>query len=165
MPDQGDIVLIPIPFTDLSSKRRRPVIVISNNSYNQKTDDMLVIAMTSNSQAVDYSFTITSADLTQGSLNRPGKVRSVPWLCLLPGGGCYIKTVGSVTHSSRALCSASARDVFQQLTTVPVPPPDQKFPAPYGGCSVSPLGLVALEVPVLSPLRQSGSDSRATPGQ
>lgn len=75
MPEQGEIVLIPIPFTDLSSKRRRPVIVISNNSYHHKTQDMIVVAMTSNPQPVDYSFTITAADLTQGTLNRPGKVR------------------------------------------------------------------------------------------
>ena len=75
MPEQGDIVLIPIPFTDLSSQRRRPVIVISNNVYNHKAQDMVVIAMTSNLQASDYSFTITSADLTSEALNRPGKVR------------------------------------------------------------------------------------------
>ena len=37
MPEQGDILLIPIPFTDLSSQKRRPVIVISNDAYNQKT--------------------------------------------------------------------------------------------------------------------------------
>jgi hypothetical protein len=37
--------------------------------------DMVVVAMTSNLQPMDYSFTITSADLTQGTLNRPGKVR------------------------------------------------------------------------------------------
>ena len=75
MPDQGDILLIPIPFTDLSSQKRRPVIVISNNTYNQKTADIIVVAMTSNPARVDYSFTITSADLERGSLNRPGKVR------------------------------------------------------------------------------------------
>lgn len=75
MPEQGDIVLIPIPFTDLSSNRRRPVIAISNNPYHHKTQDMVVVAMTSNPQAVEYSFTITSADLVQGALNRPGKVR------------------------------------------------------------------------------------------
>lgn len=75
MPEQGDIVLIPIPFTDLSSQRRRPVIVISNNAYNHKTQDIVVVAMTSNPATVDYSFPITSSDLTQGKLNRPGKVR------------------------------------------------------------------------------------------
>ncbi len=32
MPEQGDILLIPIPFTDLSSHKRRPVIVISITS-------------------------------------------------------------------------------------------------------------------------------------
>jgi hypothetical protein len=32
MPDQGDIVLVPGPYTDLSSQKRRPVIVISNDA-------------------------------------------------------------------------------------------------------------------------------------
>jgi mRNA interferase MazF len=75
MPEQGDIVLIPIPFTDLSSQKRRPVIVISNNSYNRKSNDIIVVAMTSNPAMVDHSFTITSADLTHGTLKRPSKVR------------------------------------------------------------------------------------------
>ena len=75
MPDQGDIVLIPIPFTDLSSQKRRPVIVISNDVYNQTTPDMVVVAMTSNPTLTPYSFTITSADLIRGSLNRPGTIR------------------------------------------------------------------------------------------
>lgn len=75
MPRQGDIVLIPIPFTDLSSQKRRPVIVVSNDAYNRKTMDIVVVAMTSNPAAADYSFTITSSNLEQGRLNRPGKVR------------------------------------------------------------------------------------------
>jgi mRNA interferase MazF len=56
MPNQGDIVLIPIPFTDLSSQKRRPVIVISNDSYNQSTPDVVVVAMTSNPTPTAYSF-------------------------------------------------------------------------------------------------------------
>lgn len=31
MPEQGDIVLIPVPFTDLTSQKRRPVIIVSND--------------------------------------------------------------------------------------------------------------------------------------
>jgi mRNA interferase MazF len=68
-------LLIPIPFTDLSSQKRRPVIVVSNDVYNRKTGDIVVVAMTSNPATVDYSFTITSSDLEQGQLNRPSKVR------------------------------------------------------------------------------------------
>ena len=68
-------MLIPVPFTDLSSQKRRPVIVISNNSYNRKTGDIVVVAMTSNPATVEYSFAITSSDLRTGILNRPGKVR------------------------------------------------------------------------------------------
>jgi mRNA interferase MazF len=71
MPEQRDIVLIPMPFTDLSSQRRRPVIVISNNEYNQKTSDIIVVALTSNLRPADYSFTITSADLQVGTLPVP----------------------------------------------------------------------------------------------
>jgi len=75
MPEQGDILLVPIPFTDLSSQKRRPVIVISNNSYNKRTTDIVVVAMTSNPMDVEYSFTVTSDDLEKGKLNHPGKVR------------------------------------------------------------------------------------------
>jgi len=75
MPEQGDILLVPIPFTDLSSQKRRPVIVISNNSYNKRTTDIVVVAMTSNPVEAEYSFTITSDDLEKGTLNHPGKVR------------------------------------------------------------------------------------------
>ena len=47
-PKHGDIVLIPIPFTDLSAQKQRPVIVSSNDDYNQTAPDILVVAMTSN---------------------------------------------------------------------------------------------------------------------
>ncbi len=76
MPSRGDLVLVPIPFTDLSSNVRRPVIVISNDTYNQTTADMVVVAMTSNLTATPHSFVITSADLVAGSLNHPGRVRA-----------------------------------------------------------------------------------------
>jgi len=51
MLNQRDIVLVPIPFTDLTSKRRRPVVVVSNDEYNHKAEDIVVVAMTSNLKA------------------------------------------------------------------------------------------------------------------
>jgi len=74
-PEQGEIVLVPVPSTDLSSQKRRPVIVVSSSAYNRRSADMAVVAMTSNPTNVPHSFLITSADLFEGALNRPGIVR------------------------------------------------------------------------------------------
>jgi mRNA interferase MazF len=75
MPEQGDIVLVPVPFTDLSSQKRRPVIVISNDAYNRTAADIVVVAMTSNPAVSPFSLPIASVDLVEGTLNRPGMVR------------------------------------------------------------------------------------------
>jgi mRNA interferase MazF len=76
MYSQGEIVLVPIPFTDLSSTQRRPVIVLSNDQYNQSMQDIVVVGMTSNLVPTPHSLVITSADLVSGRLNHPGKVRA-----------------------------------------------------------------------------------------
>lgn len=75
MLEQGEIVLVPVPFTDLSSQKRRPVVVVSNDDYNRRSPDVIVVAMTSNPSVAPFSFRITSADLASGALNRPGTIR------------------------------------------------------------------------------------------
>jgi len=54
MHNQGDILLIPIPFSDLTSSKRRPVLVLSNDKYNSITNDIIVAAITSN---IDNKYT------------------------------------------------------------------------------------------------------------
>ena len=98
MLDQQDIVLIPIPFTDLSSYRRRPVIIISNNEYSRKTDDIVVVAMTSNLQPSDYGFVITSNDLEIGSLKRPSRIRVDKIYTLAQS--IVVKTFGRVNETT-----------------------------------------------------------------
>ena len=98
MPKQGELVLIPIPFTDLSSQKRRPVIVISNDQYHSRGSDVVVVAMTSNPTVTPYTFTITSADLIAGSLNRPGTVRVDKIYTL--ANSLIVKTFGRVSEAT-----------------------------------------------------------------
>ena len=44
---QGDIVLVSFPFTDLSSSKRRPALVLSPDSFNAAGEDLVLAAVTS----------------------------------------------------------------------------------------------------------------------
>ncbi|MFQ6121281.1 MAG: type II toxin-antitoxin system PemK/MazF family toxin [Methanosarcinales archaeon] len=72
---QRDILLIPIPFTDLKSIRKRPVVVISNDSYNDKTDDIIVVGLTSNITSKEFSILISNDDLEEGTLKYQSQIR------------------------------------------------------------------------------------------
>ncbi|MCD4696449.1 MAG: type II toxin-antitoxin system PemK/MazF family toxin [Bacteroidales bacterium] len=65
---QREIVLVPFPYSDLSATKKRPVLIISNNSYNSKYDDVLVCVITSNRYIDDYSVNLTNNDLETGML-------------------------------------------------------------------------------------------------
>ena len=45
--EQGEVVLIPIPFTDLSSRKRRPVIIVSNSWHAPRPDRGAVAGVSS----------------------------------------------------------------------------------------------------------------------
>lgn len=44
---QGDVVLVPFPFTDLTAIKQRPALVISPERLNQVRPDIVVAAITS----------------------------------------------------------------------------------------------------------------------
>jgi mRNA interferase MazF len=73
---QGDIVLIPIPFTDLSTNKKRPVLVLSSDRYNAITDDLIAAAITSNVDEKPYTIAVSNNDLAEGSLPYESCVRA-----------------------------------------------------------------------------------------
>ena len=76
MYSQRDIVLIPIPFTDLSSNKKRPVIIISNNDYNKSNLDIVVVALTSNLIFENkYCIEIDTHNLEEGKLPQKSRIR------------------------------------------------------------------------------------------
>ena len=75
MLEQGDIVLIPFPFTDLSTTKQRPALVISKSEYNKKTEDIITCGITSNLQNSDYSILIDNGDLAGGTLPMRSRIK------------------------------------------------------------------------------------------
>lgn len=73
---QRDIVLIPIPFTNLASQKKRPAVIISSDSYIAAHEDIVVVAVTSNIEPRDFSVGLTSGDLEAGILKVPSMIRA-----------------------------------------------------------------------------------------
>ena len=76
MLNPGELILIPVPFTNLSSQKRRPVIVISSGEYNQSSRDILVVAVTSNLQPMPYSILLNPEDMAIGILKQTSIIRA-----------------------------------------------------------------------------------------
>ena len=72
---QGDIILIPYPFTDLSSTKQRPAVVISNAKSNLSMGNYIVAKVTSVIRKDDFSFDLKNADLDT-SLPKASQVRT-----------------------------------------------------------------------------------------
>lgn len=76
MYNQGDIVLIPVPFSDLKQHKQRPVLIISSDNYNQLNEDIVVLAITSKLKQLNYSVIIESKDLIEGELKLTSEIRA-----------------------------------------------------------------------------------------
>jgi len=72
---QKDIVLLPYPFTDLEGTKVRPAIVISNDSFNKKSDDCIMMPLTTVIKDEPCSILITQNDLSSGKLLKPSRIR------------------------------------------------------------------------------------------
>lgn len=62
--NQGDIVLVDFPFTNLTGSKPRPVIIISNSQVN-KTLDVVCAQITSQPYKDDFSFEILDKHVTK----------------------------------------------------------------------------------------------------
>ena len=66
--NQKDIVLLPYPFTDLERTKVRPALVVSNDSLNKKSNDCVMLPLTSVIKDEPYSIIINQDDLSSGKL-------------------------------------------------------------------------------------------------
>ena len=72
---RGDIVLVPFPFTDLSSSKRRPALVVSPDWFNSSNQDLVLVAITSQIGDDPRSVLLDEADFVGGKLPKRSMVK------------------------------------------------------------------------------------------
>jgi|SRR3989344_1128824 len=73
--DQGDIVLVPFPFTNLRTIKKRPVLILSQKEYHTKTKDIITCGITSNLGDDHCSVLIDTTYLLQGQLPVSSRIK------------------------------------------------------------------------------------------
>lgn len=72
--DAGDVVLVRFPFTDLSSSKLRPALVVSTSRYQSRYSDVVVLALTSQQQRDDN---VRIAEWRSAGLPKPSWLKPV----------------------------------------------------------------------------------------
>ena len=75
--EQGDIVLVPFPFTDLTAVKKRPALVVSANWYNKRYRDVILVAVTSRVPHIldELDYRITESNFKTGKLYKDSVVK------------------------------------------------------------------------------------------
>jgi mRNA interferase MazF len=69
-----DIVVVPFPFTDQNIDKKRPALVLSNDVFNEATDNC-VLAMITSAKNPEWPLDIRISSLQKAGLSAPSKIR------------------------------------------------------------------------------------------
>lgn len=72
---QREIVLMPFPFSDLSSSKKRPALVLSSSEFNGRSPDVICCSLTSNPARESQTVNVANDDLESGFLEFESKVK------------------------------------------------------------------------------------------
>ncbi len=104
----GDILLVPFPFTDQSTGKQRPAVVVSSADYNFNRPDIVVMAVTSQiRQSAPYG-EIVVVDWKKAGLIKPSVVKPI---FTTIEKGLVIKKLGKLTQKDET----ALREVLQQM--------------------------------------------------
>ena len=100
-----DVVLVPFPFSDLSTTKVRPAVVVSSALYHATEPDLLLVALTSKVATATGPFDYVLSDWRTAGLRYPSALKPV----------LFTLDPGRVLHCIGALTPTDMAQVNQRL--------------------------------------------------
>ncbi len=72
---QRDLVLLPYPFTDQEGSKVRPAVIVSNENFNRRSQDFVLVPLTTVIKEDTFSLVIDQDDLESGKLLKKSRIR------------------------------------------------------------------------------------------
>lgn len=107
---QGDIVLVSFPFTDLSSSKRRPALVLSPDAFNAAGRDLVLAAITSHITGDPNAVHLGRADFAEGGLPKPSMVKTTKLFTM--HSSLIVKRIGALRTGRMEEVLRSVRGFF-----------------------------------------------------
>jgi mRNA interferase MazF len=73
----GDVLLVPFPFTDQSTTKRRPAVVVSSAAYHRERPDLVILGVTSQARPAGGVGEVAVAKWKEAGLLRPSVLKPV----------------------------------------------------------------------------------------
>jgi mRNA interferase MazF len=102
---KGDVVVLPFPFSDLTTSKKRPAVVIAPLIG----DDVLVCQITSKTVSDHYSVAVSSADFMTGKLHHDSNIR--PNRLFTADSAIVLYRVGKLTANKVAEVTAKIVEI------------------------------------------------------
>ncbi len=108
--EQGDVLLVPFPFTDQSTAKRRPAVVLSDRAYNRAHRDVILASITS--RITGDPDEVVLSDWSEAGLLKPSAVK--PVLSTFDVS-LVIRSLGALSDLDRA----QVRALFARILNLP----------------------------------------------
>ncbi len=76
--NRGDVILVPFPFTDFSTFKQRPAVILSSRRFNRANSDVIIAGITShigNTRKNIYEYSLSPREQQLAGLPRPSVIK------------------------------------------------------------------------------------------
>lgn len=108
-----EVVIVPFPFTNLRSFKRRPCLVLSE-FHQQKVGSHLIVAMmTSNLSRLSFPFDVEVTDWSEAGLPKPTIIRLAKVVTI--DAGLVQKKLGRLAHRDQQTVRVHFKKLFRSI--------------------------------------------------
>lgn len=107
---KGDVIVLPFPFTDLSSAKKRPAVILADI----KGSDYIMLQITSKNVRDSYAIPLSDNDFQSGSLKQNSNIR--PNKIFTLSNNLVLYKIGRLTNAKINEC---VQKVCSIITSMP----------------------------------------------
>jgi mRNA interferase MazF len=111
-----EVVVVPFPFTDRKADRRRPALILSDDSKFNQPSGHVVLAMITSQKNPDWPLETTITSIRRTGLTAPSKVRMKLFTL---DSRLIVKKIGTLTNRDKK----AVENALQRLLGIEIEPP------------------------------------------